>query len=98
LPPQTGWEDVESFRPVTFEPYVPPTPEIQPLQKEIISQTNVTEVTRVVETIYEEADFEPLPQMEFQAAAPETYGTMGYFAILLSILMFGFAPTHDEML
>lgn len=98
LPLETGWEDVA---PVTFEPYVPPTPEIQPLQKEIINQTNVTEVTQIVETVYQEADFEPmpdpLPPMEFQAGAPETYGTLGAFAILLSILTLGLVPLAEEM-
>lgn len=96
MPLETGWEDVE---PVTLEPYVPPTLEIQTPQpqKEIITQTNVTEVTQIVETIYQEADFDPLPPMEFQAAAPETYGTLGYFGILLSILTLGLVPMPDEM-
>lgn len=85
LPLKSGWEDVE---PVTFEPYVPPVPQIQPIQQ-------ITEITRVVETIYKEADYEPLTQMEFKPAMPETYGTMGYFAVLLSILLFGLVPPQD---
>ena len=100
LPPQTGWEEVETFKPIAFGPYVP-TPEIQPLQtpqKEIITQTNVTEVTQIVETIYQEAEFDPLPPMEFQAGVPETYGTLGYFGILLSIMTLGLVPMPEEML
>lgn len=96
LPLKTGWEDVE---PVTFEPYVPPSPEIQPLQKEIITQTNVTEVTQIVETIYQDAEPmpDPLPPMEFQAGVPETYGTLGAFAILLSLLTLGLVPLAEDM-
>lgn len=96
MPLQTGWEDVETFNPVAFGPYVP-APEIQPIQREIINQTNITEVTQIVETIYKEGEFEPLPPMEFKPATPETYGTIGYSAVLLSILMLGFMPSQEEM-
>lgn len=95
LPLQTGWEDVE---PVTLEPYVPPALEAQTPQpqKEIITQTNVTEVTQIVETAYQEADFDPLPPMEFRATAPGTYGAIGYFAVLLLMLLFRFVPADGQ--
>lgn len=106
LPLKPGWEGIEQYQAESLlsQPYAPSVDTFQPTtfepaRKEIVSQTNITEVTRVVETIYEESDFVPeqFPPMEFQAAMPETYGTMGYFAILLSILMFGMIPSQDEM-
>ncbi len=78
----------------------PPVAKVEtPQQKELINQTNITEVTQIVETIYQDAEFipEPLPQMEFKAGVPETYGTMGAFAVLLTILTFGLVPLQEEM-